>query len=112
MELDVPRLTWKFGTNVAPPSVEYVAQIWTSVFLTPSVSPDPPCPMSLRASYQDTATAPLVWSNAMAGLNWLLVVASSFNLAAGDQMAPWSSEYWNITFMSSLSFFTSCVQIA
>ena len=52
---DVPSLTWKFGANVAPPSVENVAQIWTSSFGTPSVSPGPPFPRSFRASYHDTA---------------------------------------------------------
>jgi hypothetical protein len=66
----------------------------------------------LRASYQETATLPVVWSTAMAGLPWLFVPASSFNRIAGVHVAPSSSEYWNMMSKSSLSFFTSCVQIA
>jgi hypothetical protein len=47
-------------------------------------------------SYHETATLPLVWSSAIAGLNWLLLVRSSFSLTAGDQVAPASSECWSM----------------
>jgi hypothetical protein len=62
-------------------------------------------------SYQETATAPLDWSSAIAGLYWLLAVLSSFSRTAGDQVAPLLSERWSMMSVLSLSFGVSCVQI-
>ena len=56
------------------------------------MSPEPPLPRSLRASYHTTATLPLVGSSAIFGRNWLFVVASSFNRFAALHVAPLSSE--------------------
>src|SRR5436190_23318826 len=101
-----------FGAKLAPPFVEEVAQIWTSVLGMPSVSPEPPEPASFRASYQESATLPVDWSTAIDGMNWLFTVASSFTRTAGDQVAPLSSEYWTSMSVSLLSFPISCVQTA
>ena len=108
----VPWLTRKFGANVAPPFVVYVAHSWTSSLGIPSVSPAPPAPWSLRASYHDAAKFPVVWSTAMAGLIWLFVPVSSFSLRAELHEAPSSSEWRSMMSMLSLSFFSSRVQIA
>ena len=54
----------------------------------------------------------MAWSTAMAGMNWLLAVWSSFSRTGWVHVVPLSSEYWNMMSMLSLSFFTSWVQTA
>src|SRR5919204_6721967 len=90
-EFDVPALIWRFGVNVWP-SLENAPQNWASSFGTPSVSPGPPAPRSLRESYQTTAILPVVGSSEIFGRNWLFVVASSFTRTGALQVAPPSSE--------------------
>src|ERR671931_593646 len=89
---EVPALIWMLGANETPPSVLNEPQNWASSFGRPSVSPGPPAPRSLRASYQTTAMSPVVGSSAILGRNWLFAVASSFTRLGALQVAPLSSE--------------------
>src|SRR5512142_1941681 len=91
-ELDVPALIWKLGWNVCPPSVLNVPQYCASVLGRPSVSPEPPCPRSLRESYQVMARFPVLWSSDSFGRNWLFTVLSSFTRLGVLQVAPLLSE--------------------
>src|SRR5438477_12939269 len=91
-EFDVPALIWIFGVKDLPPSVLKAPQTCASSLGMPSVSPAPPAPRSLRASYQLTARLPLVGSREILGRNWLLVVLSSFTRTPALQVAPLSSE--------------------
>src|SRR4051794_10242241 len=89
---DVPALMRMLGENVSPPSVLNDPQYCASSFGTPSVSPLPPVPRSLRASYHVAARLPDVGSSESFGRNWLLVVASSLTRTGALHVAPWSSE--------------------
>src|SRR5437588_903788 len=91
-EFDVPALIWMFGVNVSPPSVLNDPQNWASSFGTPSVSPGPPLPRSLRESYHTTARFPVVGSSEIFGRNWLFFVWSSFTRTPLLHVAPLSSE--------------------
>src|SRR5438093_12394192 len=90
-EFDVPALIRKFGVNDAPSQLNE-PQTCASVFATPSVSPEPPRPRSLRESYQVTPTWPVVGSSATFGMNWLLRVVSSLTRVGPLHVAPLSSE--------------------
>src|SRR5215469_16654435 len=92
-EFDVPALIWMLGVNVCPPSMLNAPQNCASSLGTPSVSPGPPVPRSLRASYQTTARLPLVGSSAILGKNWLFCVVSSFTRTPLLHVVPPSSEY-------------------
>src|SRR5512140_798512 len=91
-ELDVPALIWMLGLKLSPPSVLNEPHSCASVLGRPSVSPVPPVPRSLRASYQVTARLPVVGSSDIFGMNWLLTVLSSFTRTPPLQVAPLSSE--------------------
>src|SRR5437588_9498935 len=83
-----------------------------SSFGTPSVSPYLPLPASLRASCHDTATAPVLWSRAMAGMNWLVVPLSLLSRTGGLHVTPALSVHWNMTSVLLLSFGVSDVHTA
>src|SRR6266516_7851652 len=91
-EFDVPALIWMFEVNVFPPSLLNAPQNWASSFGTPSVSPGPPVPRSLRESYQTTARFPLVGSSEIFGRNWLFFVLSLFTRTGALHVAPLLSE--------------------
>src|SRR5512135_3178566 len=91
-EFDVPALTWMFGVKDTPPLMLKAPQNCASSLGMPSVSPAPPAPRSFRVSYHTTARLPVVWSRAIFGRNWLLVVGSSFTRTPALQVAPLSSE--------------------
>src|SRR6266545_982371 len=103
-ELEVPALIRMLGVKLAPPVVLNAPQNWASSFGIPSVSPGPPVPASLRASYQTAATLPVVGSSEIFGRNWLLAVWSSFSRTAALQLAPPSSECRERMSVLSLSF--------
>ena len=65
----------------------------------------------MRQSYQVNARNPVVWSNAIFGLNWLLVVVSLLSLMAGLHVVPESSECFSKMSMLLLSFGVSDVHI-
>src|SRR3989442_925910 len=90
-EFDVPALIWMLLANVCP-SLLNAPQNWASSFGTPSVSPAPPVPRSLRASYQTTAMSPVVGSSEIFGRNWLFVVVSSLTRTGALHVAPASTE--------------------
>src|SRR5437867_11103642 len=90
-EFDVPALIWVLLVNVCP-SLLNAPQNWASSFGTPSVSPGPPVPRSLRESYHTTARFPLVGSSEIFGRNWLFVVLSSFTRTGPLHVEPLSSE--------------------
>src|ERR1041384_6434416 len=100
-EFEVPALIRIFGPNEAPPFVLNAPQNCASVLGRPSVSPEPPVPRSLRASYQTVARLPVVWSSAILGRNWLFTVLSLLTRTPELQVDPLSSE--NCTKMSVLS---------
>src|SRR5438105_10700133 len=82
-----------------------------SSFATPFVSSGAPCPLSLRQSYHVNARNPVVWSRAIFGLNWLLVVVSLLSLIGELHVAPESSECFSMMSMLLLSFGVSDVHI-
>src|SRR5512141_2449093 len=92
-EFEVPALIWKFGWKDWLPLVLKVPQNCASVLGRPSVSPEPPVPKSERESYQTTARFPVVGSNEIFGMNWLLTVLSSLTRTPLLQVAPLSSEW-------------------
>src|SRR5438552_18382050 len=106
-EFDVPALIWRLLVNVCP-SLLNAPQNCASSFGTPSVSPAPPVPRSLRESYQTTAIRPLVGSSESFGRNWLFLVASSLTRTGALQVLPESSEKRTETSVWALSFFCSC----
>src|SRR6266487_2884419 len=91
-EFDVPALIWILAVKVWPPLVLNAPQNWASSFGTPSVSPEPPLPRSLRESYHTTARFPLVGSSEIFGRNWLFLVWSSFTRTGLLHVAPSLSE--------------------
>src|SRR5713101_239229 len=91
LEFDVPALIWMLLVNVCP-SLLNAPQNCASSFGRPSVSPAPPLPRSLRASYQTTAICPVVGSSEILGRNWLLALLSSFTRTGVLHVAPPSSE--------------------
>src|SRR5690242_6132310 len=91
-EFEVPALIWMLGVKLCPPSVLKAPQNCASSLGTPSVSPGPPVPRSLRASYHTTASLPLVGSSEILGRNWLLVVWSSLTRTPPLHVTPLSSE--------------------
>src|SRR5712692_7074726 len=91
-EFDVPALIWMFLPNVCPPSVLNAPQNWASSLAMPLGSVGPPCPRSLRQSYQTTATFPVVGSSEILERKWLFWVVSSFTRTGVLHVWPWSSE--------------------
>src|SRR5439155_11756390 len=90
---EIPAAIWVLACQVAPPSVLKDPNSTASSLATLFVDPDPGTPPSFRESYQVAPRKPVLWSSAIRGRNWLLVVASSFTRTAALHVTPLSSEW-------------------
>src|SRR5881396_919050 len=95
---EVPPLTSRFAPNAAPPLVLKAQKNWAVLLAA-----------LFRASCQQTAMSPLVWSSAIRGRNWLFVVASAFTRTGALHVAPLLIDVRTRMSVSLLSSGISCV---